>query len=175
MKKLARIATACCGAMLFLQSADGQQVLRQFSNSEEEILSRPYLTGKWEGVMTGVGPAATGAPAAVPPFDQTRGQYGFRLEIRQTNLVMYFQGADGWIPLGNAEGADLRTNEKDRTAVVITALGANDGAIDTMMLNIVRWTEDSIIVHMSRVQGPGNDGQVPPPVNSMGILNRANF
>jgi hypothetical protein len=125
--------------------------------------------------MTGVGPLADGSPSAVPPFDQARGQYGYRLEIRQTNLVMYFQGADGWIALGNGEGQDLRTNEKDRTAVVITALNAQNGGIDTMMLNIVRWTEDSIIVHMSRVTGAGTTGEVPPPVNSMGILNRADF
>lgn len=140
------------------------------------MLSRPYLTGKWEGVMTGVGPLADGSSSSVPPFDPARGQYGFRLEIRQTNLVMYFQSPDGWLALGNAEGQDLRTNEKDRTAVVITALGAQNGGIDTMMLNIVRWTEDSIAVHMSRVTGAGpSGGQVPPPINSMGILNRAEF
>lgn len=183
MKTLARLATVFCTVMLLMPSAYGQggggggndEPLREFSGPDEEVLSRPYLQGKWEGVMTGVGPRADGAPSAVPPFDPSRGQYGFRLEIRQTNLVMYFQNGDQWIPLGNQEGQDLRTNEDRRTAVVITALGATNGGIDTMMLNIVRWTEDSIAVHMSRVTGAGTGTEVPPPINSMGILNRANF
>jgi hypothetical protein len=45
-----------------------------------------------------------------------------------------------------------------------------------MMLNIVRWNEDTITVHMSRLTGAGpNGGELPPPINSMGILNRATF
>jgi hypothetical protein len=162
MKTLVRLVTACCAILLFAHAASAQE------------LSRPYLTGKWEGVMTGVGALPDGTPAVVPPFDPTRGQIGFRLDIRQTNLVMYFQNGDQWIGLG--EGMDLRTNENGRSAVVITALNAQGGAIEAMMLNIVRWSEDSIAVHMSRVTGAGpSGGQLPPPVNMMGILNRAQF
>lgn len=136
--------------------------------------SRPYLTGKWEGVMTRVGAEDDGSPSAVPPFDNTRDQYGFRLDIRERNLVMYFQSGDQWISL--CEGQDLRTNEQGRSAVVITALNAANGGIETMVLNIMRWNEDTIAVHMSRVSGAGpNGGELPPPVNSMGILNRAVF
>jgi hypothetical protein len=148
--------------MLFAHPASAQE------------LTRPYLTGKWEGVMTGIGPQADGTTAAVPPFDPARGQFGFRLEIRQTNLVMYFQNGDQWIGLG--EGMDLRTNEVGRSAIVITALNGANGGIEAMMLNIVRWTEDSIAVHMSRVTGAGpSGGPLPPPINAMGILNRAQF
>ena len=44
------------------------------------------------------------------------------------------------------------------------------------MLNIVRWDEATIAVHLSRVTGPGSRGDsLPPPVNSMGILSRAQF
>jgi hypothetical protein len=162
MKTLVRLVTACFAVVLFAHTAMAQE------------LSRPYLQGKWEGVMTGIGPQADGSPSSVPPFDPARGQYGFRLEIKATNLVMYFQNGDQWIPLG--EGMDLRTNEQGRSGVVITALNAQNGGIDAMMLNIVRWTEDSIAVHMSRVTGAGpNGGAVPPPVNSAGILNRAEF
>lgn len=125
--------------------------------------------------MTGIGALPDGSPASVPPFDPARGQYGFRLEIRATNLVMYFQNGDQWIALG--EGMDLRTNEQNRSAVVITALrNQQNGGMEAMMLNIARWTEDSIAVHMSRVTGSGpNGGEMPPPINSMGILNRADF
>lgn len=163
MKTLTRLVPVCCAAILFAQSASGQE------------LTRPYLTGKWEGVMTGVGALPDGSPAPVPPFNAALGQYGFRLEIRQTNLVMYFQSGDQWVALG--EGADLRTNEQGRSAVVITALrNQQNGGMEAMMLNIVRWTEDSIAVHMSRVTGAGpSGGELPPPVNSMGILNRAQF
>ena len=134
--------------------------------------SRPYLTGKWEGVMTGVGPQADGSPSIAPPLDPQRGQYGYRLDIRPTNLVMQFQSGDQWIAFG--EGLDLRLNEQGRTAVVIAALNAQNGGFETMMINIVRWNEDTIAVHVSRVTG-GAGGEPPPPVNSMGILNRANF
>lgn len=162
MKTLVKFVTACCAIVFFAHAASAQE------------LSRPYLQGKWEGVMTGVAALPDGSPSSVPPFDPARGQYGFRLEIRATNLVMYFQNGDQWIALG--EGMDLRTNEQGRSGVVITALNGSNGGIEAMMLNIVRWTEDSIAVHMSRVTGAGpNGGALPPPVNSMGILNRAEF
>jgi hypothetical protein len=165
MKTLARLVTACCVVLLMVHSASGQAP------------SRPFLQGQWEGVMTGVGAQPDGSPSLTPPFDAARGQYGFRLNIRATNLVMYFQGADGnWIALGAGENDDLRTNEQGRSAIVITALGGANGGIEAMMLNIVRWNEDTIAVHMSRVTGAGPDGgALPPPVNSMGILNRAEF
>jgi hypothetical protein len=162
MKTLARIFAASCAVMLFVHSASGQAP------------SRPFLTGKWEGVMTGVGANPDGSSTSVPPFDAARGQYGFRLDIRQTNLVMHFQNGDQWIGLG--EGQDLRTNEQGRSAVVITALNGSNGGIEAMMLNIVRWNEETIAVHMSRVTGAGpSGGALPPPINSMGILNRAEF
>jgi hypothetical protein len=124
--------------------------------------------------MTGIGAPPDGSSSVTPPFDAARGQYGFRLDIRQTNLVMYFQNGDQWIALG--EGQDLRTNEQGRSAIVITALNGSNGGIEAMMLNIVRWNETTIAVQMSRVTGAGPDGgALPPPVNSMGILNRANF
>jgi hypothetical protein len=87
---------------------------------------------------------------------------------------MYFRNGDQWISLG--EGQDLRTNEQGRSAVAITALNAANGGIETVMLNIVRWNEDSIAVHISRVSGAGpNGGPLPPSVDSMGILERAVF
>lgn len=158
MKTLARLVTACCAAMLVAHTVSAQE------------LSRPYLQGKWEGVMTGVGAQPDGSPASAPPFDPARGQLGFRLEIRPTNLVMYFQNGDQWIPVGDQPGQDLRTNENRRTGVVITGLGA-----EIMMLNLMRWKEDEIAVHMSRVAPAGPDGVVPPPINLMGILARKDF
>ena len=125
--------------------------------------------------MTGIGALADGSTAVVPPFDAARGQYGFRLDIRATNVVMYFQSGDQWIGLG--EGQDLRMNPPDgRGTVVITALGAQNGGVEAMMLNIVRWNETTIAVAMTRVTGAGsNGGALPPSVNSMGVLNRAEF
>jgi hypothetical protein len=162
MKILGKLLAVGLGVVLFAQVASSQAP------------SRPLLTGKWEGVMTGVGAQTDGSASLVPPFDAQRGQYGFRLDIRQTNLVMYFQNGDQWIGLG--EGQDLRLNEQGRTSIVITALQGANGGIEAMMLNIVRWNEDTIAVHMSRVTGAGPDGgQLPPPVNSMGLLGRANF
>jgi hypothetical protein len=136
------------------------------------LLSRPFLTGVWEGVMTGVGAQPDGSPSVTPPFDAARGQYRFRLNIGTTNLVMYFQNGDQWIGLG--EGQDLRTNEQGRSAIVSTSLQAANGATEALMLNIVRWDELTIAVQMSRVTGAGpRGGALPLPVNSMGILNRA--
>jgi hypothetical protein len=163
MKTLARLATACCAVLLFVNSASAQAP------------SRPFLTGKWEGVMTGVGANADGSTAIVPPFDPQRGQVGFRLDIRQTNLVMYFQNGAEWIGVG--EGQDLRTNEQGRSAIVITAFPVPSGAREAIMLNIVRWNEETIAVYMSRVTGvdPNGGGSPPAPINLMGILNRAEF
>ena len=162
MKTFARFAAACCAVVLFVHTASGQAP------------SRPFLVGKWEGIMTGVGPLADGSASEVPPFDPARGQYGFRLDIRETNLVMYFQQGEQWIGLG--EGQDLRTNEQGRSAIVITALNAQNGGVEAMMLNIVRWNEDTIAVQMSRVSGAGpSGGELPPSINSMGFLNRAQF
>ena len=136
--------------------------------------SRPYLTGKWEGVMTGIGAELDGSPSMVPPFDEARGQFGFRLDIRETNLVMYFRNGDQWISLG--EGQDLRTNEQGRSAIAVTSVNAANGGIEAMVLNIMLWNEETIAVHMSRVTGAGPDGgPLSPPVNSMGFLDRATF
>lgn len=162
MKTLVKFALAGVTLVLSAQAALAQAP------------SRPFLTGKWEGIMTGVGPLADGSPAVLPPFDAQRGTYGYRLDIGATNLVMQFQDGNGqWISFG--EGQDLRLNEQGRTAIVIAALGASNGGIDAMMINIVRWDEDTIAVHVSRVTGAAGGDLPPAPVNSMGRLNRANF
>lgn len=161
MKTLARLATACVAGLLLINSTFAQPP------------SRPFLQGKWEGVMTGVGANPDGSPTELPPFDPARGQFGFRLDIRATNLVMYFQNGDQWIGLG--EGLDLRTNELGRSAVVIAALPAQNGGREAMMLNIVRWNETTIAVFMSRVTGAGPNGDMPTSLTTMGIFNRAQF
>ena len=173
-------AFACCTIGVDSDADDSADVneavnLRLLDYPESvQAPSRPYLRGKWEGVMTAIGEEPDGAPSVVPPFDEARGRYGFRLDIRETTLVMYFQNGSNWIPLG--EGQDLRTNEQGRSAVVITTLGNANGGIEVMMLNIVRWNEGTIAVHMSRVIGaaPGG-GTVPTQMSSMGILDRAQF
>jgi hypothetical protein len=100
-------------------------------------------------------------------------QYGFRLDIRQTNLEMYFQNGTDWIGLG--EGQDLRLNEAGRNSIVITALPAGN-AIETMMLNITRWDEDTIVVHMSRVSGADEaNGKAASTINSIGRFGRGNW
>ena len=160
MKNLARILAIGAVVLLYVQPASAQ------------LPSRPFLTGKWEGVLTGVGPNADGSPSMVPPMQPERGQVGFRLDIRGDNLVMYFQSGDNWIGLG--EGQDFRLNDVDRSAIVITALAAAGGAIESMMLNIVRWDEESIVIHMSRVTGAAG-GQGPQLVNLMGSMTKASF
>jgi hypothetical protein len=153
MNKFARIAAIGSFVLLFAQSAVAQAP------------SRPFLTGKWEGIMTAVGANPDGSTSVVPPMQEGAGQYGFRLDIRGDNLVMHFQvAADQWQAVG--EGADLRLNDVGRSAIVIAGLGA-----EAMMLNITRWDEDSIVVHMSRVPATP-DGQI---VNSMGSLTKADF
>jgi hypothetical protein len=158
MKKLSRILAVACLGFLSVQLASAQ------------MPSRPFLQGKWEGVMTVVVPPDSG-PLVMPPFQGP--QYGFRLDIRQTNLVMYFQNGTEWIALG--EGQDLRLNESGRNSIVITALPAGN-AIETMMLNITRWDEETIFIHMSRVSGVDEDaGRAASTINSMGRFGRGNW
>jgi hypothetical protein len=73
MKKLSRILAVACLGFLSVQLASAQ------------MPSRPCLQGKWEGVMTVVVPPDSG-PLVMPPF--LGPPYGFRLDIRQSNLVM---------------------------------------------------------------------------------------
>jgi hypothetical protein len=149
MKNLARILALGSVVLLFAQSVSAQAP------------SRPFLTGKWEGVMTGVGANADGSASVVPPMQAERGQVGFRLDIRGDNLVMHFQvGENQWQALG--DNADLRLNDAGRSAIVIVNLGS-----EVMMLNIVRWDEPTLVVHMSRVG--------PQVVNSMGSLTKTDF
>lgn len=162
MKMIARILAVSCLGFLTVQLASAQ------------VPSRPFLTGKWEGVMTLVGPQPDGSPTIAPPFEG--GQFGFRLDIRQTNLVMYFQSGADWIAFG--EGQDLRLNEQGRNSIVIAALpaGATGNLIETMMLNISRWDEETITVHMSRVtQADEASGQPASSVNSMGRFGRGDW
>jgi len=160
MKKVIRILAVGCLGILSTQLATAQ------------IPSRPFLQGKWEGIMTVVTPQPDGSPTIAPPLQGA--QYGFRLDIRQTNLVMYFQNGTEWIGLG--EGQDLRLNPPDgRNTIVITALPAGN-AIETMMLNITRWDEDTILVHVTRVAGGDSAaGQAPTTINSIGRFARGNW
>jgi hypothetical protein len=161
MKKISRILLVSGLGILFMQLASAQ------------MPSRPFLQGKWEGVMTVVAAQPDGSPTISPPM-QGAGQYGFRLDIRQTNLVMYFQNGDQWIGLG--EGQDLRLNEAGRNSIVITALQPSANSIETMMLNITRWDEDTIAVHMSRVSSPDAEaGTSVSTINSFGRFQRGNW
>lgn len=163
MKNLASLFAASFVLCLLAQPASAQEP------------SKPFLTGKWEGVMTVVGPEADGSPSVLPPMEAARGQFGYRLDIRQTNLVMYFQQGSDWIGMG--EGLDLRLNQEGRSSVVIAQLrGSNPDSIEVMMLNIVRWDEDTLAVFMSRQTGAGSSGTEPPqPLVFFGRLNRADF
>lgn len=182
MKKLATIVVAGCALGLSAQHAcaQGGNALRQGEAGQglggatggEAPVSRPFLQGDWEGVLTAVGPEADGSPSILPPFQAARGQVGFRLAIGETNLVMYFQNGSDWVALG--EGQDLRLNQAGRSSIVITALPATENSIETMMLNIMRWEEDAILVHMSRVTGADEKaGTGPGVVNLMGLLGRS--
>ena len=127
-----------------------------------QLPSKPYLVGVWEGNMT-VMEDREGNPM-LPPF---AAQQPFRLDIRETNLVMYFPTGDPsnpWLALG--EGADLRLNQAERSAIVIAQVGQNPTV--TMMLNIVRWDEQNLTVYMSRVTG----GEMPAAFGAMGQMKR---
>jgi len=163
MNTLARLFLAGCALALSAQIASAQAP------------SRPFLTGKWAGVLTVVD--APGLPdEVIPPFPTDPGrQLGFRLDIAQTNLTMQLQAAENnWIEIGR--DADLRTNEQGRTAVVVTALGnPAQPPLETMVLNIVRWDEDTIGVFMSRVTTLQEGQEEPQHLTFLGRLNRADF
>jgi hypothetical protein len=118
--------------------------------------SQPFLFGIWEGTMTVIDDAPEGS-AAVPPFQGE--QFPFRLDIRNTNLVMYFRTQDGWTGIG--EGADLRLNQEGRSAIVVAQIPAGD-LTETWMLNIARWDEENIAVHLSRITSADKGGSPPP-------------
>lgn len=155
MKNIARLIVGCCAFWLIVQSASAQAP------------SRPFLTGKWQGVMTAVQAEADGSPHVMPPIEGP-GQIGFRLDIRADNLVLYFQSGDQWAGIG--EGLDLRTYEQGRSAITTVALPAGEN-LEVMQLNIVRYDEDTIGVFMTRVTG----GAQPSAITMLGRLTRADF
>ena len=133
-----------------------------------QLPSQPYLYGVWEGVMTVVEQREDG-DAAVAPFDGQR--FAFRLDIRDTNLVMYFQqGPDQWVGIG--EGADLRLNEQGRSAIVLAAMSQGDPT-ETWMLNLTRWNEESLTVYLSQVVSRnGESGAAPTTFGALGQMTR---
>ena len=183
MKTLARSSLAVCALLLaadmaWAQGTEAARGLRQGEAGQglgdefiEYPVSRPLLTGRWGGVMTAVGLQGDPAPGVFPPFPNDPGrQLGFQLAIEQTNLVIYLQNGENWIPIG--EGQDLRLNDQGRSSIVITALPAGN-AIEVWLLNIMRWKEDSLLVHLSRTTGADESAQLAPSVlNLMGELER---
>jgi hypothetical protein len=171
---LSLFAHAASGQQNNLRSDEAGQGLGENVN-EEAPVSRPFLQDTWQGVLTAVGLDGDPVPGVYPPFPNDPGrQLGFRLAIGQTNLVMYLQNGDQWIPIG--EGQDLRLNDQGRSSIVITALpgGATGNQIEVWLLNIMRWQEDSLLVHLSRTTGANPDENLGPSVlNLMGLLDRA--
>ena len=130
-----------------------------------QLPSQPYLYGVWEGVMTVVEQREPGNPM-LPPFNAQ--QFPFRLDIRDTNLVMYFQGGDGWVGIG--EGADLRLNEQGRSAIVLAAMSAGDPS-ETWMINVTRWNEQTLMVYLSQVVSRnGQTGDGPTTFGALGQM-----
>jgi hypothetical protein len=122
--------------------------------------TQPFLFGLWEGTMTVVERRDEG-DALLPPLQGE--QFPFRLDIKNTNLVMYFRTQDGWFGIG--EGSDLRLNQQDRSAIVIAAFpGEGTDPTETWTLNVARWNEDSIVVYLSQVTS-ANEGNGQPPVS----------
>jgi len=132
-----------------------------------QLPSTPYLFGEWEGVMT-VAPQVDRNPMVEPLQGE---QFTFRLDIRDTNLVMKFpNGQGGWAAIG--EGADLRLNQQGRSAIVIAAM-ANGDPTETWMLNITRWDEENIAVFLSQVVSPDDtNGQPARPFKAFGKMQR---
>jgi hypothetical protein len=116
-----------------------------------QLPTQPYLFGLWEGVMSVV-PQQDDGNGLAYPFN-TQEQFPFRLDIKDTNLVIHVpDGQGGFIPVG--QDADLRLNQAGRSAIVIAAMsdGSDGGPTDTWMLNITRWNEEQIAVYWSQVQ-----------------------
>ena len=105
----------------------------------------------------------------VEPFDGQK--FNFRLDIKDTNLVMYLQnGPDSWVGIG--EGADLRLNQAGRSAIVIAALAAGDPT-ETWMLNITRWDEQNLAVFLTQLVSPDDaNGQPARPFLAYGQMQR---
>ena len=140
-----------------------------------QLPTEPYLFGVWEGTMTIVPDRAEGSPPAVVGQGD---QFPFRLNIRDTNLVMFFQvGPDEWRGIG--ENADLQLNRAGRSAVVIAAMSngrdqdGNPITTETWMLNIVRWNEELITVHLSQVKSKDPaSGAAPTSFAAVGQMKR---
>lgn len=149
MKKIA-ILLVYLGAALCTHVAVAQQP------------SLPFLFGVWEGAMTVIPERAEGGAPAVFPFEGQAMPLS-RLNIRKTNLVLYFQGPDGSLQQ-MGEQLDFRLNEQGRSAVVIIALQpqGEGGPTETWMVNIARWDEETIAVHVSRVTSGSGDAAQPP-------------
>ena len=155
MKRLALFLSTCIVCIYSGGSAYGQ------------LPSEPYLYGVWEGVLTVVEQREDGNPM-LPPYNAQ--QFPFRLDIRDTNLVMFFQGGDGWVGIG--EGADLRLNRQGRSAVVLVGMSAGDPT-ETWMLNLTRWDEETLTVYLSQVVSRnGATGEVPTTFGALGQLMR---
>lgn len=132
-----------------------------------QLPSQPFLTGIWEGTMAVIEERGDGPPK-VPPFQGE--QFPFRLDIRNTNLVFYFRTQDGWTGIG--EGSDLRLNQEGRSAIVVASLPAGERS-ETWMLNVTRWDEENIIVHLSRVTSADEKaGQPPQTFSALGQMQR---
>lgn len=135
--------------------------------SRGQLPSQPFLTGVWEGVMTVVLERGDNPPMQ-PPFQGE--QFRFRLDIKNTNLVFYFRDQDRWVGIG--EGRDLRLNQEDRSAIVVASLPAGD-LTETWMLNVMRWDEENITVHLSRVtSADAKTAQRPASFGALGQLKR---
>jgi hypothetical protein len=180
MKNLSSFLIAGSAALLFASQASAQGGLREGEAGQglgnntggEAPVSRPFLQDTWQGVLTAVGLDGDPRPGVYPPFPNDPGrQLGFQLAIAQTNLVLYLQNGENWIPIG--EGQDLRLNDEGRSSIVITALPAGGDAIEVWLLNIMRWEEDTLLVHLSRTTGANEAAQQGPAVlNLMGLLDR---
>jgi hypothetical protein len=133
-----------------------------------QLPTTPYLFGVWEGVMTVVPPQESGAPL-VAPFEGQ--QFGFRLDIRDTNLVLYLpDGQGGWFGIG--EGSDLRLNDAGRSAIVVAALASGDPT-ETWMLNITRWDEENLAVFLSQLVSPDDANGAPAkPFKAYALMQR---
>jgi hypothetical protein len=129
--------------------------------------SEPYLFGVWEGEMSVIEERADGDPAT-PPFQGER--FPFRVDIKNTNLIFYFRGQDGWLPIG--DGSDLRLNQAGRSAIVVAALPAGE-LTETWMLNLVRWDEATLLVYLSRLLSrDGANSQPPVSFGAIGQMTR---
>ena len=133
-----------------------------------QLPTQPYLFGEWEGVMSVVPQQDSGNGVAYPFNGE---QFQFRLDIRDTNLVMKFpDGQGGWAALG--EGADLRLNQAGRSAIVIAAM-ANGDPTETWMLNVTRWDEENIAVFLSQLVSPDDGNGAPArPFKAFGFMQR---